>query len=126
VKSSYNLTSIPKRISELGNFFVIPAKSEQAHASWTGSAYMGSNGGRLFTRTATAPASTINDFFASRASANLRTSSIKDVSVGLPREEIQLFLAGNQIRSLPRELFYLQKMTVLIMRVWFCTRCLCV
>jgi hypothetical protein len=48
-----------------------------------------------------------------------RTRSIADASVGLAREHLQLFLSGNQIRHLPRELFSLEKMTVLILRAEF-------
>ena len=69
----------------------------------------------MFTRVNTAPAGTFG-FFPSRSTASDRTRSIADASIGLAREQLQLFLAGNQIRSLPRELFGLDKLTVLILR----------
>lgn len=99
-----NLAFIPKKISDLRNFVVLPEISERV------------NGGRLFTRITTAPPGPSGLF---RSSITDRTRSIADASVGLDKDAIHLYLSGNRIRSLPSELFSLKRMTVLILRSSF-------
>ena len=55
-----------------------------------------------------------------------RVRTIADVSLGLPRGDIALYLMANQITKLPRELFNLQKLTILSIRTFpstFCHAC---
>ena len=99
--SSHELTYIPRFIEDLGKFFVAAEQLERAN----------STGGRLFSRTKTAP---IRASYQSRSFE--RTTSISESSTGLAREELQLYLAANSIQKLPRELFSLKKMTVLSLR----------
>jgi hypothetical protein len=99
VHSSQELTYIPGSIGDLGKFFVSAKRIEQAN----------STGGRLFSRSKTAP---ISPSHQSRLFE--RTTSISESSTA--REELQLYLAMNRIRTLPRELFSLAKITVLSLR----------
>lgn len=99
IRRSRNLTYIPQSIGDLVGFCVIPERLEQANLA----------GGRLFSRTKTTPIHT-----QSQSRSFERTASITESTMA--REEIQLYLASNQIRTLPRELFNLTKMTVLSLR----------
>ena len=99
--SSHELINIPQSIADLAKFFVPAERVEQAN----------STGGRLFSRTKTTP---IGPSYQSRSFE--RTASISESSTGLARDELQLYLAGNKITRLPRELFYLIKLTVLSLR----------
>ncbi|KII85908.1 hypothetical protein PLICRDRAFT_300967 [Plicaturopsis crispa FD-325 SS-3] len=85
------LTYISPGIKDLQNFFV-PAQTPDL-------------GGRLFSRTTTAPVGRTSSAFE-------RTPS----GVGIAREELHIYLASNQIRSLPRELCVLQRLTILSLR----------
>jgi hypothetical protein len=47
------------------------------------------------------------------------SSRVPDRAVGYAREDIQLYLAGNQISRVPVQLLSLDKLTVLSLRGWF-------
>ncbi|KAF8647741.1 hypothetical protein AX16_006576 [Volvariella volvacea WC 439] len=115
-----NLTYIPQRfIADLEKFYVPPVDFEPVTPEKQGdrpSAPPTKGGGRLFTRVVTAPVGAGNLF--SRSPENGRTQTFG----GLPREDIRLFLSGNQIAELPIELMNLQKLTVLSLRSNYLTR----
>lgn len=119
--SNRDLTHIPTRfISDLEKFYVPPENVERINTSGifgpSTSPTRAAPGGRLFTRVTTAPAGAANIFPQSRT-FGVRTNTISEASsFGLPRENIQLFLASNRISRLPLELFALRRLTVLTMR----------
>lgn len=102
--SGREITYIPQSIGDLGNFFVLAAKTAQANPTDR----------RLFSRTKTTPIST-----SSVSRSFERATSISESCTGLARDEVQLYLSSNKIRKLPRELFNLTKMTVLSLRRYF-------
>lgn len=93
---SCELSYIPPSIGDLCNFYVTPASAAERNVA----------GNRFFARdlTPTGPRSFE------------RTASVKERAAGISREDIQLFLAVNNIRRLPRELFTLKRLTVLTLR----------
>ncbi|EGN95035.1 hypothetical protein SERLA73DRAFT_77050 [Serpula lacrymans var. lacrymans S7.3] len=100
--SNQQLTYIPPSIADLSNFFNTSEKSEQVNI-------VDATAVRSFSRVSTGTESS-----SSRTRSFGRIKSI--VESGKERHELQLYLSGNQISNLPRELFSLQKMTVLILR----------
>jgi len=76
---------------------------------------------RPFSRSLTAPADN-EDFGSYLSSSETRTvarerarrvKTISDMPLGFPKGDIALYLMGNQITKLPKELFNLQKITIL-------------
>ncbi|KAF7356638.1 Leucine-rich repeat-containing protein 10B [Mycena venus] len=101
---SSNLTSIPEKVVEdLQRFFVPPEKFERVNAPSRIAAIASPplQQSREFSRSKTAPA-----IF----------SCVPDRTVGSARQEIKLYLAGNQISQLPDSLLYLDNLTVLSLR----------
>ncbi|THH19805.1 hypothetical protein EW146_g1431 [Bondarzewia mesenterica] len=86
-----NLTCIPLRIGDLANLVLMPDKQPGPTA-------------RSFTRSHTAPAT------------SAPFSQRRSLFFGGQDNELKLFLAQNQISSLPAELFTLQNLTVLSLR----------
>lgn len=113
-RSDRNLSSIPAQISELAHFVAISESSERSLASVNllGAEAQKKDFLRASRRVTTAPA----DVFSSRAAILERAQSIMGCSVGFPREELQLFLAGNCISAIPSQLFLLDRLTVLSLR----------
>ncbi|KAJ8469599.1 hypothetical protein ONZ45_g16841 [Pleurotus djamor] len=109
-----NLTYIPEHaLRDLQGFRALPEKAELLNAKkFLGTAQLPGER-RQFHRVSTAPASTTNDLFPSFPE---RTSSAASINVGLPREEIQLFLSRNKIIFLPSLLFQIDRLTVLSLR----------
>ena len=97
------LSYIPSEIGHLAHLVLMPDKHVAV-----------SNTSRKFTRSVTAPAST--GLFSRRERSPLRSLLRQG-----PSNCVQIFLAQNQIRVLPFELFSLQNMTVLSLRK--CTNC---
>ncbi|KAJ7095911.1 hypothetical protein B0H15DRAFT_798352 [Mycena belliarum] len=91
-----NLTGIPKgAVAEMRAFYVPEEKAERLNARQL--APLGPQTPRQFVRSSTAPA-------------------ILGAAVGSARQDIQLYLAGNQISRIPLELLGLSKLTVLSLR----------
>ncbi|KAF9499657.1 hypothetical protein BDN71DRAFT_1441820 [Pleurotus eryngii] len=106
------LTYIPgNAMRDLQGFRALSEKAELINARKIIAPALPLNGRRQMARVSTAPASTSSDMFSPFPE---RTSSLGNL--GLPREEIQLFLSRNQIQTLPRQLFQVEKLTVLIIR----------
>ena len=92
--SNQGLTYIPPSVADLAGFFNTPEASEQSLFST-----------RVWARVNTEP---------SRTRSFERTQSIKDS--GKERHVLKLYLMGNSITSLPRELFKVKNLTVLSLR----------
>ncbi|KAF4593028.1 hypothetical protein EYR38_008735 [Pleurotus pulmonarius] len=106
------LTYIPgNAMRDLQGFRALSEKAELTNARKIIAPTLPSSSRRQMARVSTAPASTSVDMFSPFPE---RTSSLGNL--GLPREEIQLFLSRNHIRTLPRQLFQVEKLTVLIIR----------
>ncbi|PFH51953.1 hypothetical protein AMATHDRAFT_2657 [Amanita thiersii Skay4041] len=123
--SNNNLTHIPSRfIEDLEKMYIPPESLEQFKLTSHSTAFQ-SLSPRPFARHHTAPAD-IEDIQSFLSSPNMtsrlvrangeRTRTVADVSLGLPKGEIALYLTANQISKLPIELFVLQKLTILSIR----------
>ncbi|TFK71342.1 hypothetical protein BDN72DRAFT_837717 [Pluteus cervinus] len=113
-----NLTHIPSRfIDDLKKFYVPPAVCEMSNNPSHFTSPPRSQappGGRLFSRVATAPAG--KGALLSRAPVDRARTTSGVTLIGLPREEIRLFLPTNQITRIPLGLMDLQKLTFLSLR----------
>lgn len=119
--SNHNLTYISRKfVEDLENMY-IPPDSLNNFRSLELSTGIAS---RPFARSLTAPADVEESgsyHFASDARRMAReragrVRTIADISLGLPKGQIALYLMANEITKLPKELFNLQKLTILSIR----------
>ncbi|KIL69402.1 hypothetical protein M378DRAFT_8056 [Amanita muscaria Koide BX008] len=116
------LTRIPRKfIEDLGKIYILPDTRDDFHV---GSTSPPQHTSRTFMRSLTAPAdvevpgsyllqSDIRRM--SRTSAG-RVRTVAEFPLGIPKGQIALLLANNRITSLPKELFALEKLTILSIR----------
>jgi hypothetical protein len=104
------LTFIPPNISDLRKLVVLGGKCTMGAGS--------SSITRSFTRTTSAPASYS---FPNRVSVDSFNRYPTSLGTAECRQEatIELYLTGNALRNLPRELFLLKGLTVLILRQFY-------
>ncbi|KAG5653408.1 hypothetical protein H0H81_000695 [Sphagnurus paluster] len=101
-----NLTRIPESfIKDLSKFIILPESSEPVITTLG----LSSMAKGPTSRSASIPVSNWRRTLQ-------RTRSTAAPSLGLPRHQIQLFLACNAISTLPLSMFYLQNLTVLSLR----------
>ncbi|KAJ6497888.1 hypothetical protein C8R45DRAFT_143652 [Mycena sanguinolenta] len=96
-----NLTSFPEKFIEDLSFYVAPEKEPECSNAVSQMSTFTTSLRREYGRAFTAPAV---------------FSRVPDSAIGTSRQNIQLYLAGNQISRLPIPLLCLKKLTVLSMR----------
>ncbi|KAF8637583.1 hypothetical protein AX17_002652 [Amanita inopinata Kibby_2008] len=122
--SNNSLTYVPQRFIEDLEKIYIPPDSLERFQLTSDSPVSPHNNARPLTRSHTAPADVEESgsyLFQTDTRRILRmnagrTRTIADISLGLPKGEIALYLMANQITTLPQELFNLQKLTILSIR----------
>ena len=131
-RSNKGLTHISRKfIEDLENIYIPPISLDSFRPTDSEMSTSPGNPYRLFSRSLTAPAE-IEDFGSYLSSSEAKTvarerarrvKTISDVSLGFPKGDIALYLMGNQITKLPKELFNLQKLTILSISSFYLRPC---